>query len=337
MRTACWLVVVSGLAASAAAYDPLERGAGEPGPPIDLDVLDSARGRTVPIRVFLPDASPESPRPVILFSHGLGGSRSANRFLADHWSRRGFVVVCLQHPGSDDTVWREVRPGRRMGAMRDAASLDNFRLRVGDVVTVLDQLAVWHATAGHPLAGRCDLERVGMSGHSFGAQTTQAVSGQSFPLVGRRFTDDRIRAAVILSPGTPQGRSDAGDAFASVTIPWLLATGTDDVAAIGGQRAASRRAVFPALPAGLGYELVLDGAEHSAFSEQPLPGDRRPRNPNHHRALQAITTAFWDATLGGDADARAWLDGNGPRSVLEAADEWQHNRAAGSDPAAGRP
>lgn len=325
MRAACWLVVVASLTASAAAYDPLDQAAGEPVPPLDLDVVDAARDRTVPIRIFLPDAPPESPRPVILFSHGLGGSRSANRFLADHWSRRGYVVVCLQHPGSDEAVWRDVPASRRLATLRDAASPGNFRLRVGDVVAVLDQLATWHAAAEHPLGGRLDLERVGMSGHSFGAQTTQAVSGQSFPLVGRRFTDDRIRAAVVLSPGTPQGRADAGDAFSTVTIPWLLVTGTHDVAAVGGQSVASRRAVFPALPAGLGYELVLDGAEHSAFAEQPLLGDRRPRNPNHHRGLRAITTAFWDTTLRDDREARAWLDGDGPRSVLEAADEWQRN------------
>ena len=325
MRMACWLVVIWSVAASATAYDPLDRGAGEPGPPRDLEVVDASRDRTVPVRIFLPDVRPESARPVILFSHGLGGTRTANRFLGDHWSRRGYVVVCLQHPGSDDAVWRDVPQRRRMAALRDAASLGNFRLRVGDVVAVLDQLAAGHAAAGHPLAGRLDLERVGMSGHSFGAQTTQAVSGQSFPLVGRRFTDDRIRAALVLSPGAPQGRTDAGDAFAGVTIPWLLVTGTHDVAAVGGQSVASRRAVFPGLPAGLGFELVLDGAEHSAFAEQSLPGDRQPRNPNHHRALLAITTAFWDATLRDDDDARLWLEGDRPRSVLDAADIWQRN------------
>ena len=80
---------------------------------------------------------------------------------------------------------------------------------------------------------------------------------------------------------------------------------------------ASRLGVFPVLPPGNKYELVLEGAEHSAFGDRPLPGDKEPRNPNHHRAILALSTAFWDAYLRGDAAAKAWLDGAGPRTVLE--------------------
>jgi hypothetical protein len=69
--------------------------------------------------------------------------------------------------------------------------------------------------------------------------------------------------------------------------------------------------------------LVLDGAEHSAFTDRSLPGDRKPRNPNHHRAILALSTAFWDAYLREDDVARTWLDGDGPRTVLEPKDRWQ--------------
>jgi hypothetical protein len=100
-------------------------------------------------------------------------------------------------------------------------------------------------------------------------------------------------------------------------------TGTHDTAAIGGQTVATRLAVFPALRPGDKYELVLNGAEHSAFTDRPLPGDRKPRNPNHHRAILALSTAVWDAYLRGDAAAKAWLQGEGARSVLEAEDRWR--------------
>ena len=46
-------------------------------------------------------------------------------------------------------------------------------------------------------------------------------------------------------------------------------------------------------------------------------------HPNHHRAILALRTALWDASLRDDAAARAWLDGSGPASVLEANDGWQ--------------
>jgi predicted dienelactone hydrolase len=206
--------------------------------------------------------------------------------------------------------------------MEQAAGARNFLLRVRDVKAVLDQLGRWNESPGHPLARRADLRRVGMSGHSFGAVTTQAVSGQRAP-GGLALTDSRIRAAIAMSPSRPRRGGDAAEAFGSVGIPWLLMTGTKDLAPIGGADLESRLAVFPALPPGGKYELVLDGAEHSAFTDRALPGDTATRNPNHHRVILALTTAFWDAWLREDPDARRWLDGFGPRSVLETGDRWQ--------------
>lgn len=282
--------------------------------PVTVDLVAG-----VPVRVFLP-ATP-GPSPVILFSHGLGGSREGNRFLGEHWAAHGYVAVFLQHPGSDSAVWKDVSPAQRMAALKSAASLENFLARIDHVHGVLDALAKWNVEPKHVLAGRLNLDRVGMSGHSFGAVTTQAVSGQGFPL-GQSFSDPRIKAAMALSPSVPR-QGDAKSAFAKVTIPWLLITGTADSAPIGEQTAASRLGVYPALPAGQKYELVLEGAEHSAFTDRALPGDSLPRNANHHRALLEISTAFFDSTLKGDALARAWLEGEAVRGVLEAQDRWQ--------------
>jgi predicted dienelactone hydrolase len=258
----------------------------------------------------------------VLFSHGLGGSRAGSPFLGKHWAARGYVAVFLQHPGSDEAVWKDQPPAKRMAAMRSAASGRNFLLRAQDVPAVLDQLAKWNGESGHELAGRLDARNVGMSGHSFGGHTTQAVAGQRFPLGGQGLTDARVKAAIVMSPSAPE-RGDINAAFGNVKIPWLLMTGTHDTAAIGSQTPESRRRVFPALAPGDKFELVLDKAEHSAFTERPLPGDREQRNPNHHRAILALSTAFWDAYLREDDAAKAWLTGDGPRRILEPADVWQ--------------
>jgi predicted dienelactone hydrolase len=257
----------------------------------------------------------------VLFSHGLGGNRAGSEYLGNHWALRGYVAVFLQHPGSDDGVWKDAPPAQRLAAMKQAADLENFQLRVRDVSAVLDQLERWNNTGSHIVAGRLDMKRIGMSGHSFGAVTTQAVSGQSFP-IGRGFTDPRIKAAVVMSPSGPR-RGDPKQSFGRVAIPWMLLTGTLDTAIIGDADLPSRLSVFPALPPGGKYELVLDKAEHSAFTDRALPGDREKRNPNHHRAILAVTTAFWDAYLRDDAEARKWLDGDAARSVLEKDDKWQ--------------
>jgi hypothetical protein len=103
----------------------------------------------------------------------------------------------------------------------------------------------------------------------------------------------------------------------------MLMTGTRDTAVIGDATVESRLAVFPALPSGDKYELVLHDAEHSAFADRALPGDRIARNPNHHRAILALSTAFWDAYLGEKPDARRWLQSALARTVLETKDRWR--------------
>ncbi len=286
----------------------------------DMVVKDEKRSRVIPIRVYLP--KDKALAAVILFSHGLGGNREGSAFLGNHWALRGYVAVFLQHPGSDDSVWKDKPAAQRMAAMEQAANIENFQLRVQDVSAVINQLEFWNKENSHPLAGRLDMKRIGMSGHSFGAVTTQAVSGQA-ARIGKGFTDSRIKTAVMMSPSIPRGDGDLKRAFGGVKIPWMLLTGTKDTAPIGGADVKSRLAVFPALPLGGKYELVLDKAEHSAFTERALPGETEKRNPNHHRAIRAVTTAFWDAYLREDAEAKVWLDGAEVRSVLEKDDQWQ--------------
>jgi len=304
--------------AAAADYDPLlvddakiEK--------VELTVKDAKRSRELPILIYLP--KDKKPAAVVLCSHGLGGTRKVCAYLGEHWAKRGYVGVFLQHPGSDDSVWKDTPIAQRMAAMKEAAGFDNFMLRVADVPIVLDQLEQWNGSKDHALSGRMDLKHIGMSGHSFGANTTQAVSGQSYP-IGKGFTDLRIKAAAMMSPAVP-ARGDAAKSFGNVKIPWLLLTGTHDTSPIGEADMKARLAVYPALPTGDKFELVLDKAEHSAFTEVPLPGEKEKRNPNHHKAILAVTTAFWDAYLRDDAAAKSWIAGDKVRGVLEKADRWQ--------------
>lgn len=312
------LGAATSVAQDSPAYDPLKVDDYTP-PTKDLVVKDAKRSREIPIRVYLPRAT--TPGPVVLFSHGLGGSCRNNPYLGNHWARRGYVVVFVQHPGSDEAVWKDAPLLQRMTALKKAASLENFQARVQDVPTVFDQLEAWNQADDSPLKGRMDLKHIGMSGHSFGAVTTQAVSGQRF-LLNRSFTDPRILAAVAMSPSSPR-LGNVSQAFGSVKLPWLLMTGTNDTSPIDETTVASRRAVYTAVPAGNKYEVVLDQAEHSAFGDRALPGEREKRNPNHHKVILAVTTAFWDAYLREDTAARKWLDGDGPRGVMEKADIWQ--------------
>ncbi len=322
------LFAVFVIKAPAEDYDPLALSENGEVTIKDMSVENPARSREIPIRLYLPETG--EPQPVVMFSHGLGGSRAGCSYLGKHWAGRGYVAVFLQHPGSDHMVWKNQPLSGRMRAMEKAASGRNFLLRVRDVPAVIDALEKWNTEEGHWLAKRLDLDQLGMSGHSFGAVTTQAVSGQATGFgrsAGRRFTDDRIDAAIAFSPSTPR-RGGAATAFGSVTIPWMLMTGTRDFAPIGGADLSSRMGVYPNLPETIDkYELVLQDAEHSAFSDRSLHGDQIERNPNHHRAVLALSTAFWDTYLRDNPEAKEWLQGDGPRSVLEKEDRWQMEKA----------
>jgi predicted dienelactone hydrolase len=85
-------------------YDPLAVPAGQP-EHRDTTITDAKRSRDIPIRIYLPGRA--APSPVVIFSHGLGGTRAGSEYLGDHWAQRGYVVVFVQHPGSDDSVWKD--------------------------------------------------------------------------------------------------------------------------------------------------------------------------------------------------------------------------------------
>ena len=301
-----------------AQYDPLKIPASFKPTHTDITLKDADRKRDLPIRVYLPES--KKPQPVVIFSHGLGGARTNNAYLGNHFAARGYVVVFTQHIGSDESVWQGVPMRERMSAMKRAASAQNLQLRVQDIHFLLTQLNSLNAK-NPTFKGRFDLDQIGMSGHSFGAGTTQAVSGQIYPVLKEQWTDQRIDAAIMYSPSYPARGGDK--AFASVSMPWLLMTGTEDGSPISDTSPESRTKVFPALKLGNKYEVNLFEAEHNAFGERALPGETRERNPNHHKVILGVSTAFWDAFLRQDSAAKAWLNGKGPRSIMEPKDSWK--------------
>jgi hypothetical protein len=105
--------------------------------------------------------------------------------MGEHFSDRGYVCVFLQHPGSDDSVWRNVGLRERMQAMNAAANLENFLLRVNDVPAVIDQLETWNAESGHELESRLDVANIGMSGIPSVPSRRRRSAGRTFRWSGR--------------------------------------------------------------------------------------------------------------------------------------------------------
>jgi predicted dienelactone hydrolase len=270
---------------------------------------DSARKRDVPVKIYYPQDG-EGPFPVIVFSHGLGGTREGYEYLGEHWASCGYVSVHLQHKGSDDSAWKgKAKP---LDALRD--TLKNPTVitdRPADVKFVVDQLEKINAEKP-PLKGKLDIKRLGMAGHSFGAWTTLAIAGEAAvsPAVREsKFADSRFKAAIAMSaPVVAANQRDRFDqVFGEIKIPILHMTGTLDDSPIGETKAAERRIPFDHISGADQYLITFTDGDHSIFAGPGLRPVNRKKGHVFHDDILISSTAFWDAYLKDDDKAKTWL------------------------------
>ena len=291
---------------------------------------DRARQRTLPVKLYVPqleDASAQAP--VTVFSHGLGGSREGGALWGAHWASHGYLSLHLQHPGSDETLWRDRPAGgpSMREAMRAGISLRTALDRLEDVRFAVDELKR-RAQAGDPDVAMADLARLGMSGHSYGAWTTLAIMGQAPPAAltgGRSLEDQRFRAAIAFSPTA--GHRREGDSASRITRPLLAITGTRDGDVIGtGASPERRKEAFERLPPPDKYLLVLEGTDHMVFNggahQPPFGSLTRTQILRIDQVVKAATLMFWNAYLRDSAAASARLK-DGVRAVLAPGDLWE--------------
>jgi predicted dienelactone hydrolase len=279
----------------------------------DLTWHDAARNRDLPVRIYAP-ASGAGPFPVIIFSHGLGGSREGYSYLGEYWASHGFISVHVQHPGSDSGVlWP---PEQMEAAMRN---IDNYINRPKDISFAIDQVTALNRAPG-PWQGRFDLDHIGVAGHSFGAYTTMAIAGANpvLPSGGvEKFGDPRVKAIVAMSV-PPLKNQD----FAAVKIPSLHFTGTDDqIHLVRGDAVKDRRIPYDQAHGPDAYLVIFQNGTHMSFSgrEGLLETDAdKARDAKIHDLVQRGSTAFWDAYLKGDAKAADWLSKGGYAQALGA-------------------
>ncbi len=267
--------------------------------------IDPARGgRAVPYKLYMP-AGP-GPFPVVIHSHGLGGSRETSTFILEAVAAAGIAVVAIQHPGSDTSI---LPTGSLEGVtaadlrMAPGAAANRFA-DLPFVVRQLDGMA-----AEGPLKGRLDMSRLGMSGHSFGALSTLVAVGQSLGAISPAFLrEPRIDAAIVYSPNKPRNM-DAGPALAGVATPILHFTGTEDVSPVDLEKTAWERTLpFQTITAADQFLIYLTGGDHRVFSGRRLVARQlKPSDPEHMRLIVDNTVLFWRAYLLDDPVARSSL------------------------------
>lgn len=293
---------------------------------------DAARDRAVPVKLYIPVGP--GPFPAVIHSHGLGGSREGSTVILEQVARAGFLVVALQHPGSDTSLLGDGRGP--LTARRDPVGAEAAVQRYRDIPFAVRELAKINSADG-PLRGRLDLARIGMSGHSFGALTTLVALGQNVPRapVGA-FREPRIVAAIVYSPNAPRNESPE-TAFRGISAPILHFTGTEDHTPLDREATPWGRTIpFQYIEGADQFLVVINGGDHALFSgRRTAEGRPRPSDPAHLRLIIAETIRFWRAYLLRDQQASAELCGL-PARTAELADSYVKTTRCGR-PTAIRP
>jgi len=278
--------------------------------------LTLADGAVATVRVHHP-SSGTGPWPVVIFSHGLAGSREGYAFLGSRWAAHGYVVIHPDHPGSDAASFRGLGsaalPAAWRAATMDPAVLQGRPALISHLIDALPELEL----ALPVVAGQLDRKHIGVAGHSFGAWTTMCLAGMRLHGPGDTtydWSDPRPVAFAALSPNGPAGRAQDRD-WQGCIRPLLVMTDSADEqpgllnrdgAAHGG---AWRRQTYDLLPPGNKLLAWFEGARHCTYSAGAgarLTGEPMP-DPPQVEAVAVITLAWWDAHLRPDHAAQAWL------------------------------
>jgi predicted dienelactone hydrolase len=277
---------------------------------------DDTRQRDVPVKIYYPKQI-DGKLPVVIFSHGLGGSRDGYGYVGRYWAARGYVVVHLTHKGSDtDALLADGRDAMEQTMRRIAADPMNAVNRFADVSFAIDRVTGLNDDPDWVLHDRLDLDKIAVAGHSFGGGTTMVIAGQQ-TTSGRSFADKRVKCAIAMSPPRSK-QADPDRAYGSITMPVFVLTGTDDNSPTGETKPADRRVGFDHLAHGPAFLLTFEGGDHMLFSGRTGPG-RPATDGRYHQLIQEGTTAFLDAYLRQDAGAKKWFaDGGYEKSVGDA-------------------
>jgi len=270
----------------------------------DFEWRDAARLRDVPARLYLPaEASADNPVPLVVFSHGIGGSRFGYSYLGKFWASRGYASLHLQHIGSDRSLWTG-NPLTLTWRLHDAAQDAEAIARAKDHHFALDQL-LSDARFGSSI----DSARIVAAGHSYGANTTMLVTGAKVERNGESlsFLDPRIKAAILLSAPPFYGEQDNRKILGDVHLPSLHITATEDVIRVPGyfSAAADRIAIYDSMGEANGADktlVVFSGGSHSIFTDRGATGGVA-LNPLVKDATCELSLAFIRRVLDGDERA----------------------------------
>lgn len=189
--------------------------------------------RNAPVKEF------SGPYPLLVLSHGLGGSISNLLPLAEMLATRGFVVAVPRFPLTNTAT-----PGGPLG--------QDVQNQPADVTFIIDQVLLESNNPARFLYGLVDPTRIAAGGHSNGAITTYGLVAHSC------CRDSRVGAAVILA-GVASPFA-GGEFDLSDTPPMLVVHGINDPLINYNQSVRTTNELLP--PRGF---LSFENADHGSF------------------------------------------------------------------------
>lgn len=199
----------------------------------EMQIKDEEKGISFPVLVMYPTEVPSAPKffgpyaidvspdarvavgefPLVVVSHGGGGSHLLYRTITTHLAKSGYVVAMLEHPGNnrnnnelEDTHENLVNRPRHVRITIDAVSFDT------------------------QFSACVQPNNIAIIGHSMGGYTALAVAGGTpWSKTRQRVNvvpDPRVRALVLLAPATAFYIPD--DSLSNVTVPILMLVAEHD-------------------------------------------------------------------------------------------------------------
>ena len=123
--------------------------------------------------------------PLVVFSHGNGGSRHQNTFWCDYLASHGYIIVSPDHTGN--ARWTII--DGKLIASQSGERLHSATDRPLDVCFLLDQMIRWDKGGDPRFAGHIDTDHAAITGMSFGSFTAHWAADR----------DGRFKAVIAMS------------------------------------------------------------------------------------------------------------------------------------------
>ena len=141
---------------------------------LDSNVIDEWKTLKTNSVVNAPILDKKARFPLLLFSHGLGVSRSHYTMFAEELASFGFIVITIDHPFSGVTILPNSRPisiskDKRLKQWSPETAAEVVEDFAKDALFILNQLS------SGKLSRNIDPKRIGMLGHSIGGASALEV------------------------------------------------------------------------------------------------------------------------------------------------------------------